>query len=170
MRSEDRILTTHTGSLPRPAELAELLERQDEGAVTDPGMAELVRAAVHDVVRKQVEAGVDVVNDGEAGKISYSTYVRERVDGFGGAAAPEPRDGPDWADFPEYMRSREGKGHELKRPACNGPVRYRDLDAVRADIANLDGRPGADARRRRFHDRGVAGRHRVVPAQPVLLH
>ena len=84
-RSSDRILTTHTGSLPRPADLTALLESLDAGTLPDPAAFEArVRRAVGDVVRQQVEAGVDVVNDGEQGKVGYSTYVRHRLTGFGG--------------------------------------------------------------------------------------
>src|SRR6516165_9822486 len=85
-RSTDRILTTHTGSLPRPGALRELLERVDRGELAgdDPGFSAEVRAGVADIVSRQLDAGVTVVNDGEAGKIGYATYVKERLEGFGG--------------------------------------------------------------------------------------
>jgi 5-methyltetrahydropteroyltriglutamate--homocysteine methyltransferase len=143
-RSTDRILTTHTGSLPRPPELLEELLRRDRGEPVDAdALGARVREAVADVVRRQAEAGVAVVNDGEAGKIGYSTYVTERLDGFGGAADP-PGPPPDMADFPEYHRRYSGDGGGgPAMPACDGPVAYRDTAAVRADIdalrAALDG-------------------------------
>src|SRR3954449_139524 len=88
-RSVDRILTTHTGSLPRPPDLREQLMRRDRGEPVDaPALDARVREAVADSVRRQVAAGVAVVNDGEAGKIGYSTYVTERLEGFGGEADP----------------------------------------------------------------------------------
>jgi 5-methyltetrahydropteroyltriglutamate--homocysteine methyltransferase len=133
-RSTERILTTHTGSLPRPADLTTTLEAMDAGTAPDrAAFAARVRAAVSDVVRKQVEAGVDVVSDGEQGKVGYSTYVRHRLTGFEGRSEVPVRS--DWADFPEaaarYVRATGA------RPACNGPVDWRDREAVQADIANL---------------------------------
>jgi 5-methyltetrahydropteroyltriglutamate--homocysteine methyltransferase len=134
-RSTEHILTTHTGSLPRPPELLAALQRRDQGEPDVEGLDERIRAAVGEVVRCQAEAGVSVVNDGEEGKIGYATYVKERVDGFGGEAgmAGLPAD---MAEFPDYMRRVMG-GIDFAMPACIGPVSYRGLDAVRADIANL---------------------------------
>jgi 5-methyltetrahydropteroyltriglutamate--homocysteine methyltransferase len=133
-RSTERILTTDTGSLPRPADLTTTLEAMDAGTAPDrEAFAARVRAAVSDVVRKQVEAGVDIVSDGEQGKVGYSTYVRYRLTGFEGRSEVPVRS--DWADFPEaaarYVRSTGA------RPACNGPIDWRDREAVRTDIANL---------------------------------
>jgi 5-methyltetrahydropteroyltriglutamate--homocysteine methyltransferase len=133
-RSTEQILTTHTGSLPRPVELADALERRDRGEGADPDLGERIRDAVIDVVRRQIQVGVDLVNDGEAGKIGYSTYVKERLDGFGGEGAPH-RPPPEAEDFPEYWESRGD--HGAATPACVGPLAYRDTEAVRADIANL---------------------------------
>jgi 5-methyltetrahydropteroyltriglutamate--homocysteine methyltransferase len=95
---------------------------------------DLVRAGVIDVVRRQVDAGVDVVNDGEASKIRYSTYVKERLDGFGGQSGPRAP-GPDDETYPEFFAGRRGQRDPM--PACVGPLAYRDRDAVRTDIANL---------------------------------
>jgi 5-methyltetrahydropteroyltriglutamate--homocysteine methyltransferase len=133
-RSTERILTTHTGSLPRPVDLTAMLEAMDAGTAPDSEAFDArVRDAVSDVVRKQVEAGVDVVSDGEQGKVGYSTYVRYRLTGFEGRSEMPVRS--DWADFPEaaarYVRSTGA------RPACNGPIAWRDNEAVRTDIANL---------------------------------
>jgi len=134
-RSTEHILTTHTGSLPRPPELLDALQSRDQGKGDGNRLDEQVRAAVADVVRRQADAGVSVVNDGEAGKIGYATYVKERLDGFGGEAgmAGLPAD---MADFPDYMH-RVMSGIDFAMPACVGPVSYRGLNAVRADIANL---------------------------------
>jgi 5-methyltetrahydropteroyltriglutamate--homocysteine methyltransferase len=136
-RSTEQILTTHTGSLPRPPALLEALQRRDHGETNGSALARQVRDAVDDVVRRQAQAGVSVVNDGEAGKIGYSTYVKERLDGFGGTGGlggiPS-----DLVEFPDYMQRVMG-GLDFEMPACVGPVSYRDLDAVRADIANLKG-------------------------------
>jgi methionine synthase II (cobalamin-independent) len=89
--STERILTTHTGSLPRPAELTAALERRDRGELAAAELDGRIREAVVDVVRRQAAAGVNVVNDGEASKIGYSTYVKERLGGFGGQSGPAPR-------------------------------------------------------------------------------
>jgi 5-methyltetrahydropteroyltriglutamate--homocysteine methyltransferase len=148
-RSTDRILTTHTGSLPRPPELlAELLRRDRGEPVDEDALAGQVSAAVADSVRRQTAAGIAVVNDGEAGKIGYSTYVTERLEGFGGEADP-PGPPTDMLEFPEYLARVSGDGRGPATPACDGPVAYRDTGAVRADIANLraalDGTGAAEA-------------------------
>ena len=134
-RSTEHILTTHTGSLPRPPELLDALQCRDRGEGDGERLDEQVRAAVADVVRRQADAGVSVVNDGEAGKIGYATYVKERLDGFGGEAGMAGLLA-DMAEFPDYMR-RVVSGIDFAMPACVGPVSYRGLNAVRADIANL---------------------------------
>ncbi len=133
--STDRILTTHTGSLPRPADLTSLLETWDAGTLPDPGAFEArVRRAVADIVKKQLDAGIDIVNDGEQGKVGYSTYVRHRLTGFGGQAAVPRR--ADWADFPEAAGRAERRS-TVSRPACNGPIDWQDRTAVQKDTANL---------------------------------
>ena len=123
--SSGRILTTHTGSLPRPSGLT---DRHDPAAV---------RAAVRDTVQRQVAAGVDVIGDGEMSKPGYSTYVTERLSGFGGPPAAVPRWGHE--QFPEFARKMwgSGKGVTDVNPSCDGPVSYRGQSAVAADIANL---------------------------------
>jgi 5-methyltetrahydropteroyltriglutamate--homocysteine methyltransferase len=149
-RSTDRILSTHTGSLPRPPELLAELVRRDRGEpVDEDALAARVRDAVADSVRRQTEAGIALVNDGEAGKIGYATYVTQRLDGFGGEADP-PGPPPDMLEFPDYLERVSGEGGDgPAMPACDGPVSYRDTDGVRADIANLraatDGAGAADA-------------------------
>jgi 5-methyltetrahydropteroyltriglutamate--homocysteine methyltransferase len=142
-RSTERILTTHTGSLPRPADLTSLLEALDADHPPDAGAFEArVRQAVADVVRKQVETGVDVVNDGEQGKVGYSTYVRHRLTGFGGQSSVPGR--ADWADFPEAA-ARSERRSTISRPACDGPIEWKDRTAVQKDTANL--RAATDAAR-----------------------
>ena len=134
-RSTERILTTHTGSLPRPADLTTMLEAFDSGSALDPDAFEAgVRRAVADVVRQQVDAGVDVVSDGEQGKVGYSTYVRHRLTGFGGQSTGRPR--ADWADFPEAAARAERRS-TVSRPSCNGPIDWKDRTAVQKDVANL---------------------------------
>jgi 5-methyltetrahydropteroyltriglutamate--homocysteine methyltransferase len=86
------------------------------------------------VVRLQVEAGVDVVSDGEQGKVGYSTYVRHRLTGFGGQGEPAKR--ADWADFPEAAARAERRSM-VARPACDGPIDWKDRGAVQRDVDNL---------------------------------
>src|SRR5438093_13308100 len=101
-RSEDRILTTHVGSLPRPPALRDLLVRQDRGETIDAaGLAREAEAAVRHVVRKQIEAGIDVGNDGEQPRVGFSTYPARRMRGFGGAS--QRRMSRDIAEHPDYM-------------------------------------------------------------------
>ena len=133
-RSAERILTTHTGSLPRPWDLTATLEALDVGTLPDATTFERrVRDAVAEVVRKQIAAGVDIVNDGEQGKVGYSTYVRHRLTGFDGSSPVPQR--ADWADFPEAL-ARHPRS-TVSRPACTSAVEWRDRDAIRRDVANL---------------------------------
>ncbi|HUO64987.1 MAG TPA: cobalamin-independent methionine synthase II family protein [Terriglobales bacterium] len=146
-RSTERILTTHTGSLPRPQDLLAMLEAVDAGTLSDVAAFESrVRSAVADIVRQQAQAGVDIVNDGEQGKVGYSTYVRQRLTGFGGQSTVRGRS--DWADFPEAAARAERRA-TVARPACNGPIEWKDRAAVDKDTANLrealDGVPVTEA-------------------------
>ena len=85
-RSTERFLTTHTGSLPRPDDLIRTMYAKEEGVPVDSAaLGKRVREAVAEVVKKQVEAGIDLVNDGEMSKPSYATYIKDRLGGFGGA-------------------------------------------------------------------------------------
>jgi 5-methyltetrahydropteroyltriglutamate--homocysteine methyltransferase len=137
-RSTDRILTTHTGSLPRPRDLLSMMTAAEGGGATDAKQLQTrVRSAVAEVVRQQVHAGVDIVNDGEASKPSYSTYVKDRLTGFNGEA--DVMAIADLADYPEFGErfARQGVLDTLKRPACTAPITYNNLDAVNRDIADL---------------------------------
>ena len=89
IRSSERFLTTHTGSLPRPDDLVRMMFAKEEGVpVEEPALAARVRTAVGEVIAKQVEAGIDIVNDGEMSKPSYATYIKDRLAGFGGETKP----------------------------------------------------------------------------------
>jgi 5-methyltetrahydropteroyltriglutamate--homocysteine methyltransferase len=104
--STERILTTHTGSLPRPAELQELLYAQERGEPFDQAIfEEKVRSAVRAAVHQQVAVGIDVINDGEMSKISYATYVKHRLTGFSRVDAPGRRMWADLEEFPAYSYS-----------------------------------------------------------------
>jgi 5-methyltetrahydropteroyltriglutamate--homocysteine methyltransferase len=137
-----RILTTHTGSLPRPAQLLPMIEAREEGKLTDQaGFQAQVAAAVDEIVRRQIDSGVDVVNDGEVSKISYSTYVKDRLTGYEGEGllAGSGLALADIAEFPE-MAARLFANAEMAKtraPACDGPIKYKDTREVQTDIANL---------------------------------
>ncbi len=136
--STDRILTSHTGSLPRPADLDQMLFDREEGKDVDPGALDArVREVVAETVAAQVESGVDVLNDGEVGKIGYSTYVKERLTGFGGESTPIAS--KEMLEFPGTIKQvvEAPAFQHMKLPACNGPVSLRDPDAVHKDIDNL---------------------------------
>jgi 5-methyltetrahydropteroyltriglutamate--homocysteine methyltransferase len=145
------IRTSHVGSLPRPPDLlAAIAERERGGPELEP---EAVRAAVADVVRRQVDVGLDVVNDGEAAKVSYVTYVRNRLTGFApGSRSPERPD-PAVADFPEFAaarRARRAAAAPVQLPVCRDEIRYPDTSAVDADIAALRAALADDPEREAF--------------------
>jgi 5-methyltetrahydropteroyltriglutamate--homocysteine methyltransferase len=155
-RSTERILSTHVGSLARPHDLLEMMREKEHDRPYDPArFAELVSEAVLDVVRRQAAAGLDVVTDGEQGKVSFLTYVKERLAGFdqveGETLLP-----PSWQreidDFPEYYHSYMSKYSSAVAPmrvmVCTGPVAYSGQQALATDIANL---------RAALADRDVAG-------------
>src|SRR2546422_1148027 len=134
-RSTERILTTHTGSLPRPEDLTTMLYAKDKGELQDQAaFEERVRTATAEVVRKQIECGVDIVNDGETGKVGYSTYVKDRLTGFAGEATPVRA--ADLLEFPEYAR-RALRANRMQRPVCTGPIAYKDKEALRKDLENF---------------------------------
>lgn len=138
-RSSERILTTHTGSLPRPDDLMELLRAKEAGEAHDKAaLAARVKSAVAEAVKMQDAAGIDIVNDGEMGKPSYATYVKDRLAGFAGEKSAGLR-AADLADFPGFARrgGRETGVTVIKRPSCTGPITYSDRDAPRIDAENL---------------------------------
>jgi 5-methyltetrahydropteroyltriglutamate--homocysteine methyltransferase len=145
--SDDRILTTHTGSLPRPEDLSERMLEYDTGANRDTaGLWEAVAEATREVVRRQAEMGLDIVSDGEYGKSSYAGYVKERLTGFEGEPRSRMRPTPESEEFPDWVRTTTPR---VVFPSNNGPVTLRDAAAVRRDIANfkaaLEGVNVADA-------------------------
>ena len=129
-RSDDRILTTHVGSLARPPELAAMLEARAAGTLRDPDAFDAeCQKAVTDIVRRQVEAGIAVVNDGEQSKDNFATYVRQRLTGFGKEEVPMPVT-LDERDFPRYK-------FDLLLAPCVGSVEWQDFSGVEKDIAHL---------------------------------
>jgi 5-methyltetrahydropteroyltriglutamate--homocysteine methyltransferase len=138
IRSTDRFLTTHTGSLPRPDDLIRMMYAKEEGVPVEPAaLAARVRSAVAEVVRKQADAGIDIVNDGEMSKPSYATYVKDRLAGFGGTGNTFVYQ--DLAEFPNLAKRVFGDPGRSRRktPACNAPIQVRDAGAATADVDNL---------------------------------
>src|SRR5918992_2464782 len=146
-RSTDRILTTHTGSLARPKDLLEMMDAKLRGKAFDrEAYAERIRGAVREVVRRQVECGVDVVTDGEQSKPSFNSYLVERLTGFEPVGTSEERVAArmktdEARAFPEYYENYFAEhmcGVGPNQPvACTGPITYKGQEAVRTDIENL---------------------------------
>lgn len=136
-RSTQRILTTHTGSLPRPPDLIDLLRATEFGEPVDPrAMSERVRGAVADVVRQQAGSGVDIVSDGEQGKPGFFAYVRNRLKGLEGLAEARPNPDPDFPGYADW-RARQGRGPvavTAGRPQCVGPLGWKDKAALQAEL------------------------------------
>ena len=138
LRSEERILTTHTGSLPRPDDLIRMMFAREEGVPVDrAALAARIRQAVAEVVDRQLRSGIDIVNDGEMSKPSYATYIKDRLSGFGGESVPLIYQ--DVVEFPAMHERVFGDPGRKRRktPACNGPVAVVDRDAPKVDVDNL---------------------------------
>jgi 5-methyltetrahydropteroyltriglutamate--homocysteine methyltransferase len=152
-RSTERILTTHAGSLPRPADLLDMMQTP---GIDRAARAARVRNAVVEIVRIQHDLGLDIVDDGEMSKPSFVTYVQERLAGFEPSREPA---GLPWAGsrevlaFPAFYASASNTARIATPLACVAPVRYTGHEAVRADIANLQAALG-----------GVEGKEAFLPA------
>src|ERR1700753_3689125 len=136
----NRFLTTHVGSLPRPDDLIEIMFAREDGIPIDqPALAARVATAVDEAVVRQMGAGIDIVNDGEWPKPSYATYIKDRLNGFGGTgnafvfpdieAVPRPK---------ARVASDPGRKHR-KTPACNAPITVKDIAGPTEDIRMLKG-------------------------------
>lgn len=142
MASPDRILTTHVGSLPRPAALLDQMKRKLAGTPV-PGYDKVVAAAVVDTVDRQIANGIDIVSDGEMSKPGFFTYVQERLAGFAPTGKKFSSFQAEMDAFPEYYadyfaRAMDGGAVAPIQPmTCVGPVAYRGQDALATDIANL---------------------------------
>ena len=122
-RSTSRILTTHTGSLPRSRELQELLRQREEHHPLDQAVfAEGIRTAVADVVQQQTAIGLDVINDGEQERSQYATYVKERLAGFAGERLIRARPRLGDTDFPDFAATSQ-TSTAIPQPACTGRSR-----------------------------------------------
>jgi 5-methyltetrahydropteroyltriglutamate--homocysteine methyltransferase len=138
--SRDRILTTHVGSLPRNEKLSDLLVRQEAGEKFDPAeMAAEMDKAVRRVVDKQVEAGIDIGNDGEQQRVGFQTYVPQRMSGFGGVS--KRRRGKEFEEFPELVASLLRRFPHVSKqqnaPECQAELKYRDLKPIESEIARF---------------------------------
>ncbi|TCJ69519.1 UNVERIFIED_ORG: 5-methyltetrahydropteroyltriglutamate--homocysteine methyltransferase [Dietzia maris] len=144
MSSVDRILTTHTGSLPRPGNLSTLIRQRENGELDDATVSRLptvVEEAVATVVRRQVEAGIDIISDGEMSKIDSATYAKERLTGFDVVNAEVPDGGgltiADLDDYPE-LAAKSLEGFEISRPVCVDDIQYTGADLLQLDLDNFD--------------------------------
>lgn len=139
-RSVDRILTTHTGSLPRPPDLRAMLQARENGdRIDEDAFAKRVRTAVTECVAKQAEAGIDVVSDGELGKPNFVMYVAQRLSGMEGWDDQlYTNSDPDFPGYEQWYASRGTQYFSPRgRPKCVGPLAWKDEGAVRRDIENL---------------------------------
>ena len=144
----ERILTTHTGSLPRPPDLLAMIQAKETGQPFDAEeLAAAVRRSVAETVREQAASGVDIVNDGEFSKAGFSDYIKDRVSGLGGVD-PSPQ-APTEVDFPEFAEWWRCVGFlgsvAFPRPLCVGPMAWTHPETVEADLANFrDALAGVD--------------------------
>jgi 5-methyltetrahydropteroyltriglutamate--homocysteine methyltransferase len=144
--SSGRILVTHVGSLPRSQAVTDVLFARDRGEALDADTASATIAnAVREVVRRQVEAGVDVVSDGEMSKITYATYIKDRLTGFAGDTPREP--GQDLVEFPRILKrlAETGATAKYQRPRCVGEIRVRSLEPAKTDVQNMQAATSAAA-------------------------
>ncbi len=140
-RSERRILTTHVGSLPRARELSDLLIAQEAGQPVDTEhLDELAAAGVRHVVAAQIEAGIDVINDGEQPRVGFQTYVANRLTGFGGVSEREPF--TDFAQYPDFGQIWANRGMVMSKvfdaPAADAEVSYTDLGPAQRECDMFD--------------------------------
>lgn len=136
--STDRILTTHVGSLPRSKAVTDGVFAEERGTLTDePALQRTIAAAVMDVVALQKAAGVDVVSDGEMSKISYATYIKDRITGFEGDSERQPP--KDLEAFPSFLQrqAKSGGTPTYRRPCCVGEIRPKTLEPLETDLVNL---------------------------------
>jgi len=130
--------TTHTGSLPRPPKLIASLMARERGDMP-PAIDSEIEVAVHDVVKRQADAGIDLIDDGEMGKIGFAMYIKDRLTGFGGQTEWVGRRRPEMEDHPDFAERFAATLNTtvLSTPACNAEIRMKSLDDVRADVERL---------------------------------
>ncbi|MEM7283446.1 MAG: cobalamin-independent methionine synthase II family protein [Pseudomonadota bacterium] len=136
--SSDHILTTHVGSLPRPASVTEMVfAKEREEPVNEQEFNQTIQAAVLEAVARQVSLGIDVVSDGEMSKISYATYIKERITGFEGDSPREPP--ADLEDFPSFLerQAKSGGTPTYKRPCCVSSIEVKNLEPLKFDLTSF---------------------------------
>ena len=134
----DKIKTTHVGSLPRSKKLSEILFKKDKNELFDQGeLDKIIEEDVNKVVKKQIDIGIDIISDGEMSKISYATYVKDRLHGFSGES--ERRAPKDLDDFPSYKEkiAKSGGTPTYTRPCCTADLKIKDTKSLTKDISNL---------------------------------
>lgn len=134
--SENRILTTHVGSLPRSKAVSDCLFAHEKGD-PKPEAASVIAKALGDVVSRQCEVGVDIISDGEMSKISYATYIKDRISGFDGDS---PRSAPrDLEEFPGFLERQSSSGGmpTYRRPCCVGPINVKSMQPLEEDLRNF---------------------------------
>src|SRR5262249_23666595 len=139
LRSSERFLTTHTGSLPRPDDLIDLIVAREAGETVDASaLAQRIREATREVVHRQADTGIDIPSDGEFSKPGFNNYIKDRLTGFGGGQTPWRL--PEMADFPDFRPMSQAsarQGPMRLAPTCIGPIAPNDPQAVRIDIATF---------------------------------
>lgn len=164
-----KILTTHVGSLPRTQEVVDYIFARENGESFDVSSFDTCMAsACNETVRKQVEAGIDIVSDGETSKISYATYVKDRYTGFSGDS---PRNAPeDLKKFPSFLkRLADGGGTpQYARPMCTGEVNSKGQGELQKDIAHLKDAIDANGATRGFMNAASPGGNLAILAKRLL--
>ncbi|MEM6833132.1 MAG: cobalamin-independent methionine synthase II family protein [Pseudomonadota bacterium] len=136
--SQDKILTTHVGSLPRSKAVTDGVFAHEHGTLSDPAaLKKTIAMAVKEVVKQQASAGIDIVSDGEMSKISYATYIKDRITGFDGDS---PRTPPsDLEEFPGFLERQVSSGGTptYKRPCCVGPITVKSMQPLEDDLEHF---------------------------------
>lgn len=148
--STSRILTTHVGSLPRTQAVTDIVFAREAGEPLDElRAAAVMTGAIRDIVRRQKDMGLDIVSDGELSKVSYSTYIKDRLSGFGGESEREPAQ--DMLEFPGTLQRRQASGTRsaVKPPRCIAEIRVRNPEPLQIDLKNfqaaIDASPPVEA-------------------------
>ena len=134
----DKIKTTHVGSLPRSKKLSEILFKKDKNELFDQvELDKIIEEDVNKIVKKQIDIGIDIISDCEMSKISYATYVKDRLHGFSGES--ERRAPKDLDDFPSYKEkiAKSGGTPTYTRPCCTADLKIKDTKSLTKDISNL---------------------------------
>ena len=157
--STDRILTTHAGSIPRGEPLGQMLIDEEAGKPVGNSVLESnIGLRVSHVLQKQAEAGIDIINDGEQGRVGFQTYVTQRMSGFGGVSKrPYGREFIEYPQFTRRMMERLGKISKVfDAPEAIADIKYRDTALINAEIERLTKCRREAARHRVLHERDLA--------------